>query len=71
VYENGGHVKARLLNATYLPENSIGNKILFLGGLKKQKNFGGEIIFKNKIVSPYFDSNILYSSGSKPRAPTF
>lgn len=71
VYENGGHIRARLLNAVYLKENFIGNKILFLEGLKREKNFGTEVVFKNKIVSPYFDLNILYSSGSKPRAPTF
>ena len=72
VYENGGHVRARLLNATYLPENQkIEDKVLFLSGNKQQKNYGTEIIFKNKTVSPYFNFDILHFSGSKPRAPTF
>jgi hypothetical protein len=72
VYENGGHVKARLLNATYLPENrEIENKTLTLGGLTRDKNFPAEILHSEKIASPYFNSNLLNFLGSKPRAPTF
>jgi len=72
VYENGGHVRARLLNATYLAENQkIENKTLTLGGLTKTKTFPAEILRGEKITSPYFNSNLLNFLGSKPRAPTF
>jgi hypothetical protein len=71
VYENGGHVKARLLNATYLQENQkIENKILSLGGFAQTKTFPAEILHSEKIASPYFNSNLLNFLGSKPRAPT-
>jgi len=72
VYENGGHVKARLLNAIYLPENQkIENEVLSLGGLTQAKTFPVEILHGEKITSPYFSSNLLNFLGSKPRAPTF
>jgi hypothetical protein len=71
VYENGGHVRARLLNATYLPENGkIENKILSLDGLSQAKTFPAEILHTEKVASPYFNSNLLNFLGSKPRAPT-
>lgn len=70
VYQNGGHIKARLLNVTYLEEKSTGDKILFLDGEKTRKNYGSKIVFRNKVVSPYFNFDILKFSGSKPRAPT-
>ena len=71
VYENGGHIKARLLSVVYVEESAIENKtpLLSFSSLGEEKH--QEIIFENKTVSPYFNSNILYSSGSKPRAPTF
>ncbi len=71
VYENGGHIRARLLNAVYLEEyREIENKIPVLTGFKLEKKYPIKVIFKNKIVSPYFNFDILYFSGSKPRAPT-
>ena len=70
VYENGGHVKARLLNATYLEEKSaIENKILFLSSLTRSVGKFSEIVFQNKIASPYFNSNLLNFLVTKPRAP--
>ncbi len=71
VYENGGRIKARLVSAVYIEENiATENKIPLLNFttlsvVKYQKaSLGG------KITSPYFNSSLLYSLGSKPRAPT-
>ena len=72
VYENGGHIKARLVGVVYLDEKSIiSNKILFLNFSSPGEEKYQEVVFENKTLSPYFDSNLLYSVGSKPRAPTF
>jgi hypothetical protein len=74
VYENGGHVKARLLNATYLSENGCStpsveqNYLLACSTLSVEQY--QEIFNVGKIVSPYFNSNLLNFLGSKPRAPT-
>ena len=71
VYQNGEHFRARLLNATYLQENrKIENKIMTLGGSTRVKTFSAEILHRDKITSPYFNSNLLNFLGSKPRAPT-
>jgi len=71
VYECGGRMKAKLVDVVYLDQNvTIENKIPILSGFCGVKSFGAEIIFEKGIVSPYTDFNLLYSSGSKPRAPT-
>jgi hypothetical protein len=70
IFEKGGHIRARILNVTYLEEKTTRDEILFLDSEKRQKNFDSKIVFKSKIVSPYFNFDILKFSGSKPRAPT-
>jgi hypothetical protein len=72
VFENGGHVRARLLNAVYLEEKTeIENKVLFLGSWTPSVHRYSKSVFVSKITSPYFNSNLLNFLGSKPRAPTF
>ena len=72
VYENNGHIKARLIKAIYLEEfEKIENKVATLPGSARENSFQTKTVFEEKVVSPYFDSNLLYSLGSKPRAPTF
>lgn len=70
VYENGGHIRARLLNAVYLVESSIENKTIFLGLWTPSVHRYSKPVFAGKITSPYFNSNLLNFLGSKPRAPT-
>lgn len=71
VYECNGRARAHLLSAVLIDEHiAIANKVYSLAGLISKKIFGEKIIFDGKIASPYFNSNLLYSSGSKPRAPT-
>ena len=72
VYENGGHVKARLLNAVYLEEKTgIENKTVFLSSPRTVLGEYEITVSYRKITSPYFNSNLLNFLGSKPRAPTF
>lgn len=72
VYENAGHIKARIVKVVYLEEClSIESSSLVLTGFKSDKVFQSVETFLNKIVSPYFNSKLIYFSGSKPRAPTF
>ncbi len=71
VYQCGGRMKARLVGAVEIQEGlNIENKIYALSGLNTEKSIYTTLCFDRNIVSPYFVSNILYSSGSKPRAPT-
>ncbi len=72
VYENGGRIKARLLHAVFLDESVTieSNRILSLGGFVPLQTISSGILPFAKIVSPYFSNNLLYSLGSKPRAPT-
>lgn len=71
VYENLGRVRAHLLNITYIEEKlSLENKILFLAGKTTKNDFVEKIYLFQKTVSPYFNSDLLFSLGSKPRAPT-
>jgi hypothetical protein len=70
VYECSGHIKARLVSAEYIKEDIIENKsTLVLAGLV-ERNTRNFIEYVGETVSPYFNLNTLYFSGSKPRAPT-
>ena len=71
VYECNGRARAHLLSAVLIDEHvAIANKVHSLASLVVEKSFGTKIVFQGKIASPYFSSSLLYSSGSKPRAPT-
>ena len=70
VYECNGHIKARLINAEIIKEFFENKKVVEIAGFVKEElqNF---IEFVSATVSPYFTLNTLYTSGSKPRAPTY
>ena len=71
VYENAGHVKARLLNAVYIDEKSLAeNQTLILACPRRRLGLQRVAISENKIVSTFSSSNLYYVLGSKPRAPT-
>jgi hypothetical protein len=72
VYENGGRIKARIISAVYLEEKLPSeNETTYLTcQISKILRSSGTSFMKGGITSPYLDFNILYSSGSKPRAPT-
>lgn len=67
IYENGGRIKARLVDVVYLDENNT--ETLALSGIKTSADYFSKI-FDKEFVSPFVTLNTLYSSGSKPRAPT-
>lgn len=71
VYQESGRVKARLLNVVYLDESLENKEVLCLEGLKDNFEFEVEEKQDHKILSPYFDFNILSFLGSKPRAPSY
>lgn len=72
VYECGGRIKARLLNADFLEQDlSPKSEVAELCGYEAKKIFDTKVTFQSKVISPFYNSNLLYSSGSKPRAPTF
>lgn len=70
VYETEGRVKARLLHSTVIGIESQKPEILTLGGSIFSYTPESRVIFYTPIVSPFVDSNSIYFSGSKPRAPT-
>ena len=71
VYENDGRIKARLVDFVYITEKVLKNTVFALSGFTKTKSSPIPSVGERVIVSPYFVSDILYLSGSKPRAPTF
>ncbi|KKR45455.1 MAG: hypothetical protein UT81_C0013G0020 [Parcubacteria group bacterium GW2011_GWA2_40_14] len=70
VYESAGRIKARLVEVAYLPEKAHQITLFALSGFSKKETWTRSVQVGKKVVSPYFKSNSLYFSGSKPRAPT-
>ena len=72
VYENGGRIKAKLVDYVYITAGAICGKVLSLGGNMSRTVLDTKSLsFNSKIVSPFFSlDSLLYSTGSKPRAPT-
>ena len=71
VYENAGRLKARLVDFVYLSDKVLRNTVFALSGFAKTKFSPRCHLGEMAIISPYFAFDILYSSGSKPRAPSF
>lgn len=71
VYENGGRIKARLVEYVYITTGSISGKVLSLSNLMSKVPF--DIAKKlNSLLEPItYNLSTIYSLGSKPRAPTF
>ncbi|MES2213301.1 MAG: hypothetical protein V4473_00495 [Patescibacteria group bacterium] len=71
VYENSGRIKARLVSSVVIESEVLTqNSTPVLCGSVQKNTYSEKIVFEGKTASPYFDLNVLYSSGSKPRAPT-
>ena len=69
VYESAGRIKARLVDFVYLSEEFVKSATFFLTGFSKT-NTQGNPVYNPKSVISSFVSEILFFSGSKPRAPT-
>lgn len=71
VYENGGRIKARLLDFVYLTEQVLLSSANFLlSSLSKTKSIVTKFSSVKTYTSPFTILNTIYFSGSKPRAPT-
>ncbi|MDQ5969124.1 MAG: hypothetical protein QG579_281 [Patescibacteria group bacterium] len=70
VYECSGHIKARLVSAEYIKEDIIENSSTPVLAGFVERNTQNFIEYVGETISPYFNLNTLYFSGSKPRAPT-
>ncbi len=71
VYENGGRIKAKLVDYVYITVGAIPGKVLSLVGFNFKKTSADKTTFTGITKSPYFNKESIYFSGSKPRAPTF
>jgi len=71
VYEQDGHMKARVVEVVYLGEAHIEREeLLALAGNVLTRELERKTASHvHNVVSPYFDSNFLYTVGSQPRAP--
>jgi hypothetical protein len=71
IYESAGRIKARLLDFTYIAEQTLltGGSFI-LNGYAQTKSFFAKV-FKQKIFSNFDVTEILFFTGSKPRAPSF
>lgn len=71
VYENGGRIKARLLEFVYLTELALASGVNFiLSGFVKAKEIVNSFSNSKSFTSPFVILETIYFSGSKPRAPT-
>ena len=71
VYENGGRIKARLLDFVYLAEQTLLNSANFLlSTLSKTKTIVTKFSSVKTYTTPFSILDIISISGSKPRAPT-
>ena len=71
IYESAGRIKARLIDFVYLDEKNIDkSEVVALIGYTKENSYFTEV-FEKSFISPFVNSETIYSSGSKPRAPTF
>jgi hypothetical protein len=70
VYENGGRIKARLLDFVYVTINELPGKVSALLGIvsRKIKNVFSVLNFEFSTFN--LELSDIYSIGSKPRAPT-
>ena len=69
VYEIAGRVKARLIDFSYI--ETLKGSVLSLSSFIKEKSVQTARVFEKIFTSPYFATDTLTFSGSKPRAPTF
>ena len=69
VYESQGRIKARLIDFVYIEEKALTGKTLSLPSSSSQYSIFNILYSVRRTPSP-FVSEILYSIGSKPRAPT-
>jgi len=71
VYENGGRIKARLLDFVYLAEQVFLEGANFLlSTLSKAKVLATKFSDVKTYTTPFSILDIISFSGSKPRAPT-
>jgi hypothetical protein len=71
VYENGGRIKARLLDFVYLTEQVLLSSANFLlSVISKTKAIVTKFSSVKTYTTPFTTLNTIYFSGSKPRAPT-
>lgn len=70
VYENGGRIKARLVDFVYLTNKVLNTVIFALTAFSEKISKRIQIYFKQQTLSPVYISEILNKTGSKPRAPT-
>ena len=71
VYESAGRIKARLVDFVYISEQAIKSAVFFLTGFLRNNTQGNPVYEHKSVTSPFLNTEILFSSGSKPRAPTF
>lgn len=70
VYENGGRIKARLLDFVYLAEQALLNGAGFLlSTISKTKSIVSKV-FVSSLEPLTYNLTTIFSIGSKPRAPT-
>ena len=71
VYENEGRLKARILKIEYIDEKISAGLVLSLNGSIDDSNVSPQSnVVVDAVISPFFDSSLIYTIGSKPRAPS-
>ena len=70
VYESAGRIKARLVDFVYISKQVVKSTVFFLAKFYKAQTKNLDDTIDKSIISPFLNFEILFFSGSKPRAPT-
>ena len=70
IYENAGRIKVRLIDFVYLSQEVVKSAVFFITGFSKNQAKNLRDILCRIVSSPLLAFEILFFSGSKPRAPT-
>lgn len=71
VYEQNGRIKGRIVETVFLEELPKKQVFALKGDVSNPPAPSEKISYVNSVISPFVDSQFLYTSGSKPRAPSF
>ena len=71
VYVQNGRLKGRIIDTVCIEEGIEKREILLISASKQNEIVSSELSSERAIPSPYFNSTLLFLSGSKPRAPAF
>lgn len=70
VYENAGRIKARLIDFVYITAGAISGKVAGILGSVQKTDVAVRKLSQSLLSPTFYLLSSIYSTGSKPRAPS-